>query len=172
MEVASLATLIRDAGLSNQKAPRILEILRRIREDFGSISLGALKGWSDSDVERYLVSLPGVGLKTAKCVMMYTFARSVLPVDTHVLRVSRRLGLIPKELPYSRAHEELEAVVRPEDRYRFHVNALSHGKVICQARRPRCHECRLRAICPFPSKGQVRSSKPPAGLMQHPSSKE
>jgi endonuclease III len=149
MDVPTLRLLIQDAGLSAQKAPRIIALLHRIREDFREITLSALKDWDDARVERYLLSLPGVGLKSAKCVMMYALGRTVLPVDTHVMRVARRLGLLDSNIPYSKIHSSLEDIVHPEDRYHFHVNALAHGRAICRARYPRCEECSLRAMCAF-----------------------
>jgi endonuclease III len=152
MDPDTLAAMIRDAGLSRQKAPRILAILNRIRKDFENLSLAHLHEWNDLRVERYLTSLPGVGLKTAKCVMMYTLGRDVLPVDTHVMRVARRLNLLATDVPYSKIHSVLEAIVLPKDRYAFHVNVLAHGRSVCQAKRPRCHECCLNKTCTYLSK--------------------
>lgn len=145
----ALEATIRDAGLSNQKAPRLRAIVRRLQEDFGEVSLDALQTMSDAEAEGYLVSLPGVGVKAAKCVMMYSLGRNVLPVDTHVWRVARRLGLIAPDLPYSRSHRAAEAAVRPADRYSFHVNAVAHGQNLCLALRPRCGSCPLRRMCPY-----------------------
>jgi len=138
-----LKALIRDAGLSGQKAPRIRAILRKIKRDFGEVRLDAIRGWPDDEVTRYLTSLPGVGVKSAKCVMMYSLGREVLPVDTHVWRVARRLGLVDPAVPYSRIHDTLERVVPKADRYAFHVNAVVHGRRRCFALRPRCQGCPL-----------------------------
>lgn len=145
--VDRIQELIADAGLSNQKAPRLLAIAKRLKTDFGSVTLAPVAGWSDTKIERYLASLPGVGTKSAKCVMMYSMDRKVLPADTHVRRVAQRLGLI--DVRASRdLHESLEAVVAPADRYSFHVNALAHGRAVCRALRPACRECILSDTCP------------------------
>jgi endonuclease III len=151
MPLRRLKSLIKDAGLSHQKAPRIKAILRKLEGDFGRPSLGPLRRMDDAAAERYLTELPGVGVKTAKCVMMYSLGRKVLPVDTHVWRVARRLGLVGDSVPYTRVHGEMEAVVSPRDRYIFHVNALSHGRAVCTALRPKCQVCPLRMLCPFPT---------------------
>lgn len=148
MRLAHLKRIIGDAGLSNQKAPRLKEIARRLRQEFGCVTLTPLTNMDDHDVEAFLTSLPGVGTKTAKCVMMYALGRKVLPVDTHVWRLSKRLGLIDCSVPYNRVHRELEAVVAPELRYDFHVNALSHGREVCRAVRPSCQVCILAELCP------------------------
>lgn len=151
MPLRRLKSLIKDAGLSHQKAPRIKAILKKLEADFGRPSLGPLRRMDDAAAERYLTALPGVGVKTAKCVMMYSLGREVLPVDTHVWRVARRLGLVGGAVPYLRVHGALEVVVAPGDRYAFHVNALSHGRAVCTALRPKCRACPLRALCPFPT---------------------
>jgi endonuclease-3 len=148
MPLRSLKSLIKDAGLSHQKAPRIKAILKKLEVDFGRPSLDPLRQMDDAAAVCYLTSLPGVGVKTAKCVMMYSLGREVLPVDTHVWRVARRLGLVEGAVPYTRVHDALEAVVAPADRYSLHVNALSHGQQICLALRPRCGPCPLRRLCP------------------------
>ena len=106
--VRELKRTIKDAGLSNQKAPRLKAIFARLKRDFGSVSLDALRDMRDREAEDYLVSLPGVQRKTAKCVLMYSLGRLVLPVDTHVLRVARRLGLTTAISICDAAHSSLE----------------------------------------------------------------
>jgi len=101
------------------------------------------------EAEAYLTSLPGVGIKTAKCVLMYSLGREVLPVDTHVLRVATRLDLVNPDTTRSQAHRLLEAEIPPKDRYAFHVNALAHGRAVCKAREPDCPSCPLKAECPL-----------------------
>lgn len=142
-----IKVLIKDAGLSNQKAPRIQEIVRRVVRDFGAADLSVLRAMTDEAAQEYLTSLPGVGVKTAKCVMMYALGREVLPVDTHVARVARRLGLLPAGTPNGRIHEVLEEVVPARWRYSFHVNAVAHGQKACLAPRPQCIECPLHRLC-------------------------
>ena len=152
--------LIKDGGLSDQKARRIIKIMKRLKQDFGRVTLSPLNKMTDSDSEAYLTSLPGVGIKTAKCILMYSLKRQVLPVDTHVWRVALRLELIDRKVTYSFVHQRLEEVVFPEDRYSFHVNAIPHGRAICTALRPRCRQCCLRNICPFPKKAKLLSKAP------------
>jgi endonuclease III len=145
---AKLRNLIADAGLANQKAPRMLAIARRLYADFGTVSLTSFASRDDNSIEAYLTSLPGVGMKTAKCVMMYAMGRDVLPVDTHVQRVSMRLGFVPVGALLARAHEMLEELIPPPLRYDFHVNAVAHGRAICKAINPRCRTCVISRICP------------------------
>lgn len=151
MPLHRLESSIKDAGLSHQKGPRIKAILKKVQRDFGRLSLDSLGKLDDGALERYLLGLPGVGVKTAKCVMMYSLGRSVLPVDTQVWRVARRLGLVKPETPRSAVHDRLESVVPPGHRYSFHVNSLSHGRQVCRPSRPRCRRCRLIRMCAYPS---------------------
>lgn len=147
--MARLTALIKDAGLSGQKAPRIQEILRRVKSDVGQTSLSWLRDLPDARVETYLTSLPGVGTKTAKCVMLFSLGRQVLPVDTHVWRVSRRIGLVAEDEPLARADEALEAVVPGPDRLSLHVNGLIHGQRTCRPVAPRCSTCPVRRLCDY-----------------------
>ena len=148
VSLPELCSVISEAGLTNQKAPRFIEIARRLKEDFGKVTLDPLLAYTDDQAEAFLASLPGVGLKTAKCVMMYTMGRTVLPVDTHVARVARRFCLLNWDTPSSRWHSDLEAVVVPDHRYNFHVNAVAHGRAICRARFPSCSICGVKSLCP------------------------
>jgi endonuclease III len=150
MDTRDLQRAIGDAGLSYQKAPRIKSILEQVFCDVGRLDLGHLRGRSDSDVLSYLVSLPGVGVKTAKCVMMYALAREVLPVDTHVWRLGRRIGLVAPDLGYHEVHEALEDAIPSKYRYSFHVNGVLHGRTVCLERRPRCEACVLKRMCRRP----------------------
>jgi endonuclease III len=154
MPLAKMKATIKDAGLSGQKAPRLKTIFQQLKRDFGSVTLAPLVEMTDAEAERYLTSLPGIGIKTAKCILMYSLGRQVLPADTHVWRVTRRLGLVDENLPYTKVHNALEAVVLPDDRYSIHVNGVAHGRAVCLALRPRCPSCPLRRLCPFPAAGQ------------------
>ena len=147
MPVGHLTTLIRDAGLWGQRAARLKQIAARLLEDFGEVSLDEVAGYDDERAQTYLRSFPGVGLKTAKCVMMYSLGRPVLPVDTHTARVAVRLGLVA-EGNVASIDRVLPAVVAPALRYDFHVNAVAHGRSVCRAPRPRCSECVLARLCP------------------------
>jgi len=148
VSVSRLSGIIGEAGLVNQKAPRFIEIACRLRQEFGVVTLDPLLSLPDGEVEVFLTSLPGVGTKTAKCVMMYAMSRSVLPIDTHVARVARRLGLIPDGTPRAKLHDVLERVVAPPYRYDFHVNTIAHGRAVCRAHGPKCSECPIRTLCP------------------------
>lgn len=142
-----VAGLIRSAGLSNIKAPRIQSILREIEARTGTLDLGFLGGMEARAAREWLVSLGGVGPKTAACVLMFSFGMPVMPVDTHVHRVSRRLGLIGPKVDAARAHDELAAIVPPERAYPFHINLIRHGRQVCKAPTPRCAVCPLTAHC-------------------------
>jgi len=143
-----IARAIRVAGLHRQKARTIRRVLQRIREDRGTLSLDFLRRWPTAKVHDYLMALPGVGPKTAACVLLFCLKRPVLPVDTHVHRVSRRLGLIGEKTSAERAHDVLADVVPDEKVYAFHVLLIEHGRQVCHARRPDHAACVLRDICP------------------------
>ena len=140
---------IRPGGLSQQKAPRIQEILRRITpEGGGEPDLDWLAGAGRDEALHYLTALPGVGRKTAACVMIFALGRSEIPVDTHVYRVGGRLGLFPARASFERAHDEMLAITDPEDAYELHMNLIAHGRAVCRPR-PRCEDCGLRRMCPY-----------------------
>jgi len=155
--VDELTALIADAGLANQKAPRMVAIAGALTERFGRVTLDPLRSMDDGEAETLLTSLPGVGVKTAKCVLMYSLGRALLPVDTHVARVSRRLGLADalSDRAFAAA---VEGAVPPDCRYDYHVNALQHGRDVCRALRPRCPECPIRSLCPSAGEYQAQTS--------------
>lgn len=144
--VREIARAIRPGGLARQKAARIRATLRVVKKRFGEVSLRKLKHWSKTDVEAFLMSLPGVGLKSARCIMMYSLGLDVLPVDTHVARVSIRLGWVErasgKEL-----HRRLDDVIPQKYRFAYHVGAVQHGRAVCRGQHPRCGRCCLRKFC-------------------------
>lgn len=140
---------IRPGGLSQQKAPRIQEILRRITPAEGDQpDLDWLAGADRAQALEYLTALPGVGRKTAACVMIFALGRPEIPVDTHVYRVGGRLGLFPARASFDRAHDEMLAITDAEDAYELHMNLIAHGRAVCRPR-PRCDECDLRRMCPY-----------------------
>jgi endonuclease-3 len=143
-----VADVIRSGGLANTKAVRIQQILREIHEREGRYDLSFLSGRPDDEVREYLMSLPGVGPKTAAVVMSFSLGRDSIPVDTHVHRVSGRLGLIPPKTSADKAHRLLEDLVLPELRTSLHVGLIRLGREICKAGRPRCEECPLVDLCP------------------------
>lgn len=140
---------IRPAGLANQKAPRIQAVLRTISEQKGSITLDFLDTLPVADAKAWLTSLNGVGPKTAAIVLCFAFGKPAFPVDTHVHRVSQRLGLIGPKVTPDQAHAIMEAIVPPETYYQAHLNIIEHGRKVCQARRPLCERCPLTAWCDF-----------------------
>lgn len=142
-----LADTIRSGGLADSKSPRIQQVLRRIMEQEGTISLECLDRMSDAEARAYLMDLPGVGPKTAAIVLSFALGRPVFPVDTHIFRVSWRLGLIEKRIGEAKAHDALQAQVEPEKVYRFHVALITHGRQVCKAPTPRCAECPLTDLC-------------------------
>ena len=150
-----LEALIADAGLFRHRATRLKQIATRLTKDFGKVTLDALFDYNTERAQNYLMSLPGVGVKSAKCVLMYSLGRQVLPVDTHTARVAYRLGLVPTNHPV-RVEKELSAVVPPKLRFDFHVNAIAHGRAICRARMPRCKNCVLFSLCQFEHKANSR----------------
>lgn len=150
IEEKVLADLLRPSGFSNQKAKWIKESLRLIRERLGCLSLAATESWEDDELEDFLCSLPGVSIKSAKCIMLYSMGRRVLPVDTHLRRLATRFGLVPEGLSERRIHYELERLVPETDRHSLHVNAIWHGRQVCTAPKPHCSDCALRPLCEYP----------------------
>jgi endonuclease III len=142
---ASVAKAIRAGGLANVKAPRILAILREIGPPY---DLSWMRTASDPEIRAYLVSLPGVGPKTAAVVLAFSLDRPALPVDTHVHRTAARLGLIGPKVGADAAHEILENLVPPSLRVPMHVGLIRLGREICRPGRPRCEECPLMDVCP------------------------
>lgn len=136
---------IRPGGISRIKARRIQDILRAI----GDRDLGFLEAAPLEDARGYLSALPGVGRKTAACVLLFSYGRPDVPVDTHVFRVGTRLGLFRPGGSLEEAHDELARVTDPEDAYELHVGLIRHGRRTCTARAPRCGECVLLRMCPY-----------------------
>lgn len=139
---------IRVGGLAPTKARRIKQVLDIIHERYGQLSIAFLARVPLEEARRALAELPGVGPKTVACVLMFGFNRPVLPVDTHVHRVSLRLGLIPPETSAEAAHRLLQSQVPDPLVYPFHVLLVEHGRLRCHARRPECRDCVLADRCP------------------------
>lgn len=149
----SIAAAIRSGGLSRKKAAQIKAATRKIRVDSGGTSLSFLRRLNDQEVEDYLVSLPGIGIKSARCIMLYSLGRAVFPVDTHVWKISRRLGLAPAvPKPTPAMEKELEARIPADIRFTLHVNLVSHGREICTTYWPKCGQCMLADLCPSAGK--------------------
>ena len=147
--VTELYEVIKPAGLGNIKAPRIRAVLTEIIRRRGSLGLDFLRDLPMDEARAWLTSLPGIGPKTAACVLCFACGMPALPVDTHVHRVAQRLGLIGPKVGADAAHDLLERALQPDDVYGFHVNMILHGRQICHALRPECPRCPLQDICPY-----------------------
>ncbi len=143
-----LEETIRPAGLITGKAAAIQGVLERLDREVGQPSLDHLEGMEDEEALRYLRSFRGVGLKTAACVLCFSLGRDVMPVDTHVHRVARRLGWADERADPSATHERLNRIVPPELRFALHVHLIALGRDVCTARRPACPGCTLADRCP------------------------
>ncbi len=147
--LSEVIAAIRSAGLSNQKGPRIQAALRTITLERGEITLDFLAEMPIHEAKSWLMQIDGIGPKTAAIILLFAFGKPAFPVDTHVHRVTQRLGLIGAKTSAERAHDELEAIIPPEDYYPAHLNLIRHGREICHARRPRCEICPLTALCDY-----------------------
>ncbi|MHB8972195.1 MAG: endonuclease III domain-containing protein [Pirellulaceae bacterium] len=146
--VTSIAEAIRPAGLQQQKAQRIKRILQTLQKRHGDLSLEFLRGQTPVESLVYLRSFPGVGPKTAACVLLFACRQPVLPVDTHVHRLSVRLALVPRRTTAERAHDLLATMVPARHVLELHVLLIRHGRHICHARQPQCPACPLIDVCP------------------------
>lgn len=149
-----IAETIQPGGLATIKAPRIQAALRDIMAERGELDLGFLKDLEIQEAKSWLESLGGVGPKTAACVLLFSLGRRVLPVDTHVLRVSRRVGLVDPRATAEKAHQILGALLPEEAVYDFHINMVTHGRQVCHARRPLHEKCVLAPQCDYLHKGK------------------
>lgn len=149
--IAEVATTIAHGGLSTQKARIIKLVVERLIELFGRPTLRPLRAMNDEQCEAFLTSLPGIGKKTARCVMMYSLGRQVFPVDSNCWRICRRLGWVRPTRPdrscSSRDMDRIQSGVPPKVRFKLHVNLVSHGRNICLPRSPTCHCCMIRTYC-------------------------
>jgi len=145
---AALADAIRVAGLAETRAARLQHIVAQAIESFGEASLESLRERTDAEVASFLTSLPGVGPKTAACVLLFAMGCDIFPVDTHVWRIAKRLGWIPDSFDRNETYAALGERVPPPLRHELHVNLVRHGRAICRARRPLCDECPLAEKCP------------------------
>jgi endonuclease-3 len=147
--VSEIEATIRLCGLARQKAPRIKAFLQRLREERGELSLEFLRALPPDEALAYLQSFHGIGRKTASCVLLFSLDMPAMPVDTHVLRVARRLELIPPKTSAEQAHDLLESLLPEEWYLPFHVNMIAHGRQTCTARRPACERCPIYDLCPY-----------------------
>ena len=147
--VGRIAVVIRSAGLANIKAPRIQAVLRAIWEEQGNFDLSWLRRRPPEEVRAWLGRFPGIGPKTVACVMLFSLGQPAFPVDTHVFRVGRRLGILGRASRPETAAAVFEAAIPASHYYCLHVNMIRHGREVCTALRPRCPECPLRRVCDF-----------------------
>lgn len=145
---AEVQETVRVAGLANQKAPRIQHVLDVVAEDPRGSDLEWLGGVALDEAMAFLTALPGVGPKTAGCVMCFCFDAPVVPADTHVHRIALRTRIVPARASAAAAQERLSRWIPPELTYATHMHLIAHGRRICTARSPRCPECPLLDLCP------------------------
>ncbi len=146
---ADIIDTIRPAGLANQKGPRIQAALQHVYDTQGKISLEFLNDLSLNEAKQWLVNIKGVGPKTAAIILLFGFNRPAFPVDTHVHRLTKRLGMIGSKVTADKAHVLLENVNRPNTYYAMHLNLIRHGRETCTARQPKCGICVLQNVCDY-----------------------
>jgi endonuclease-3 len=144
-----LVDTIRPGGLANQKAPRIQATLRKIREERGDYELEFLADLEPMAARDWLTSIDGIGKKTASILLLFSFGRPLFPIDRHVERVIRRVGLVPTRVTVDDAHDYFLSMLQPDRMYEAHVNLIQHGRKICHAQRPAHEICPLRERCRF-----------------------
>ncbi len=156
----SVASVIGLGGLANKKEAQIRALLRAIRDRPGPMGLGPLAEMDTEEAESFLTSLPGVGAKTARCVLMYSLEREVFPVDTHVGRVLSRIGIIPRQRLTETAQDAIQAIIPLALRYKLHVNLVAHGRAVCRSRKPLCPACVVNESCDYYARLQTQSPIP------------
>jgi endonuclease-3 len=148
-EEQAIIDAIRPAGLANQKGPRIQTVLREITSERGELSLDFLADLPVEQTREWLMSFKGVGPKTSAIVLLFSLGKPAFPVDTHIQRVTGRLGLRPEKMNADQAHEYLSRLFAPETYYAVHLNLIRLGREICHARRPECQRCPLNDLCDY-----------------------
>ncbi len=150
---------IRPAGLANQKGPRIQAALRRISDERGELNIDFLEELPVAEARQWLTSINGVGPKTAAIVLLFCYEKPVFPVDTHIHRVSQRLGLIGPKISAEQAHLILEQLCPAGEYGTFHINIIRHGREICHARAPECVRCPLQDLCRYYQSSTWKANK-------------
>jgi endonuclease-3 len=156
-DTVDVINTIRPAGLANQKGPRIQQVLRSITEERGNLDLSFLGDLPVDEARAWLMRFNGVGPKTAAIVLCFSLGKNAFPVDTHIYRVTGRIGLRPERMTVEQAHPHLESLFPPETYYPAHLNIIRLGREICTARRPYCEKCPIVDLCDY---GRVRMSLP------------
>ena len=150
---ATIATTIKAGGLANQKAQVIKNLLRQIKAQTGALDLSFLNEHSAADAAKFLAQFRGIGPKTVACTLLFACGKNLFPLDTHIFRVLRRVGLIPAKCSDARAHEIMNQIVPAGKFYSFHVNLIRHGRAVCRPREPLCTRCPIVEYCDY---GQSR----------------
>jgi len=140
---------IRPAGLANQKGPRIQNILKEITQQCGQLDLEFLKDTPPLQASEWLMQFKGVGPKTAAIVLQFSLDMPAFPVDTHIYRITGRIGLRPKKMNVVKTHQHMESLLPKDTFYPAHLNLIRLGREICQARRSKCSQCPLQELCDF-----------------------
>jgi endonuclease-3 len=146
---AEVIDCIRIAGLANQKGPRIQQVLRQITEMRGNLELSFLDSYTAEEAAQWLQQFKGVGPKTAAIVLQFSLGKPAFPVDTHIHRITGRIGLRPPKMNAEQTHAHMAALLPPETYYPAHLNIIRLGREICQARQPHCEECPLKDLCDY-----------------------
>jgi endonuclease III len=145
----TIAETIRSGGLANQKAAVIKEVLGQIKEEHGTLDLSFLHDLPSEEAARYLSQFRGIGPKTVACTLLFACRKEVFPLDTHIFRILRRVGLIPQKCTDRRAHEIMNRIVPAGKFYSFHVNLIRHGRALCRPRDPLCERCPIVEYCDY-----------------------
>jgi endonuclease-3 len=144
---AEIIKVIQSAGLANQKTKYIQSCLKTIKEKVGSLNIDFLASMPLLEARNWLTDLPGVGPKTASIVLCFSFGMEAIPVDTHIYRVSKRIGIIPENMDANKAHDLLLKVVPKKLAFAYHMALIQHGRNICKAQRPKCSDCMISNQC-------------------------
>ena len=155
-ETSEVITAIRSAGLANQKGSRIRKILGQITAARGSLDLDFLRSLTSDDAMRWLLQFNGVGPKTASIVLLFSLGKPAFPVDTHIYRVTGRIGLRPEKMTHEQAHHHLAELFPPETYPAAHLNIIRLGREVCHPRKPECEVCVLQSLCDYYQKSQNR----------------
>jgi endonuclease-3 len=146
---ATIAATIRSGGLANQKATVIKDVLRQIKKEHDTLDLAFLHDLSPAEAIDYLSQFRGIGPKTIACTLLFACRKEVFPLDTHIFRILRRVGLVPQKCTDRRAHEIMNAIVPHGKFYSFHVNLIRHGRSLCRPRDPLCERCPIVEYCDY-----------------------
>jgi endonuclease III len=148
-EESEIADAIRLGGLANQKAKVIKDLLGQVKEKHGTLSLGFLEKMTDAEARDYLFQFRGIGPKTVACTLLFSLQKEVFPLDTHIFRVLKRMGILPEKINDEKAHRLLDNLVPPGKFYSLHVNLIRLGRQICRPREPLCEQCPLVEYCDY-----------------------